>query len=408
MSKMLALLAMGTAISLATMGCSEGCKGPKDVSEKPEGEEKINSKPIGEDYLDLPLEEQLASIALDSQKAGFVGGNLEDHLNPWNETAKLVLPREAKKERFSQTFDLRQIESGRRILFSAGGTLATDLRHENPVTTVAEKEATHEVESTHVYGKVEHVYKETYTFKNTKRGWEIQGLTRVPVKRVEDGMETAYSRGLFVRLDTAVSVAKKSKDKQAHIDALTNALRYAEAYAESGRFIKDNPNVTAKQWLAAAELAMKSGHITSAMRCYEKANDLDPKLVVPEAGLVMREVRGDNEYTDDELRTMREPPPGPDQYTPDATSDATDDESAADATEGEGAQEPPDLDDEGAETPEGESKKEDTPKPTSDEKAEQPSPEQKGEERSDEKNTDSSEKPSEEKPEEKGDAESPE
>jgi len=396
---MLTLLAMGTALSLASIGCSEGCNGPKDVSEKPEGEEKINSKPIGEDYLDLPLEEQLASIALDSQKAGFVGGNLEDHLNPWNEAAKLILPREAKKERFAQIFDLRQIESGRRILFSPGGTLATDLRHENPVTTVTEKDATLEVEATHVYGKVENVYKEKYTFKKTTRGWEIQELQRVPFKRVEDGMETAYSRGLFVRLDTAVSVAKKSGDKQAHIDALTKALRYSEAYAESGRMIKASSDVTAKQWLGAAELAMKSGHITSAMRCYEKANDLDPKLVVPEAGLVMREVRGDKEYTDDELRTMREPPPGPDQYTPDAGSDATDDESTSDASEGEGAQEPPDLDEQSAEKSEGEGKKEEAPEAPPENTEEKPS----GEE-----NTEASEKPSGENQEEKADGQSPE
>ena len=62
---------------------------------------------------------------------------------------------------------------------------------------------------------------------------------------------------------------------------------------------------------------MKSGHITSAMRCFEKANTLDPTLRVPEGGLVMRKIRGDKEFTEDELRTMR-PLPGPDKlYIPD-------------------------------------------------------------------------------------------
>ena len=352
-------LLLSAALSLAASGCSKGCGSPGDVTPKSESQENINAKPIGEAYLDLPLEDQLASIALDSQRAGHVAGNLDDHINPWNDKAKLTELREAEKEKYAQVFDLKQLESARRILFSPGGVLATDLTHSGAKATVNGEEATLSVEATHVYGDIKYVYDESYTFKKSERGWEITGLTRIPTKIIQNNMETAYSRGYFVRLDTAVSVAKKSGDKKAYIDALEKALRYAEAYAQRGKLIKDNPDVTAEEWLAAARLAMKSGHITSAMRCYEKANTLDPKLQVPEAGLAMRKIRGDREYTDDELKSMREPPPGPDEYTPDAADDATD---SGDATEAEnnpdeGTVEPPDLKDEGTEAKEAEEQK---------------------------------------------------
>ena len=77
----------------------------------------------------------------------------------------------------------------------------------------------------------------------------------------------------------------------------------------------------AGDWFKAAKSAIESGHITAAMRCYEKAFDLDPTLPIPEGGLVMKKIRGDAEYTDDELRSMKVDTKGPDEYTPDTTGD---------------------------------------------------------------------------------------
>ena len=190
------------------------------------------------------------------------------------------------------------------------------------------------------YGSIKKVYKEQFQFEKSTRGWEITEKSNWPTKTVKAGMETLYSKGAFVRLDTAAALAKKEGKVLEQADALEAAFRYNEAYNIRKAYIQTAKNLTASDWFKAAKSAIESGHITAAMRCYEKAFDLDPTLPIPEGGLVMKKIRGDSEYTDDELRSMKVDTKGPDEYTPDTAGD----ESGENASDGGSADANPGAD----------------------------------------------------------------
>ena len=66
---------------------------------------------IGEEFKELPVEEQLANIALQSQRAGNVAGLLDSFLTPWAKDGVLLFQRSGTNEKYQQQFDLKNLES---------------------------------------------------------------------------------------------------------------------------------------------------------------------------------------------------------------------------------------------------------------------------------------------------------
>ena len=299
-------------LGLSSFGCGEGCSNKTvDLTPSTEGAPSPQENTIGEEYQELPVEEQLQQIALQSQRAGYMANLVDAYLTPWAEDGVLVSVRTAESDDYAQKYDLRSIESSSRVLFSPGGPVVKELTHSDAKVVVNGSVASLTLRSTRTMEDETRVFGEKYQFEKASRGWEIKELRRWPISKKVGDEETLYGSSYFTEADIQVSLKKKEGEFTKTVDALTSSFRFSEAYAEYRKRFEEAEDIRATDWLAAAEVAIQSGHITSAMRCYEKANGIDPTLRVPEGGLVMRKIRGDKEYTEAELRTLRKPPTGP-------------------------------------------------------------------------------------------------
>lgn len=331
------LLTITLSAVTAASGCGNGCLGEKEKVSPSENpfEDQVGLDPIGEECKDLPVAEQLKQIALNSQIAGYVGGNVDDYINPWSTKGAAFFQRKEEDKRYAHKFDRNQLESSRRILFSPGGILADSLEHTHAECVIEGEKGTLKVEAVYTSKGTTQIFSETYDFVQAPRGWEIVRKRSWPIRMKEGGLETTYNRSVLMRLDTAVTLAQKEKNSLLQADALEAAFRYNEAYTQRAKYTQEKTNATASEWIQLGYTSLSAGHISSAMRCFENARDLDADILLPEGGLVLRLTQDGGEYTDEEIANTQTDTKGPDKFTPTDTMDEEEEPDAGTAPGGD-------------------------------------------------------------------------
>ncbi len=315
-----------------SMGCGKGCASSEEPTEKNTTADDQARPSFAEHYAHLSPEEQVKAVIFDAQNGGFVQHNMEKFTLPLSDNAVSILKRSADDEKYNIRFDKNQLEAASRILFSQGGLQYDTLEHANHKVTLEGQSATVVLDATATIKDKKSTTRETYKLEKTSRGWEIVERVEWPLSEQVGTKTTELSDMYWKKADAAVTDARSAKDAPRIADSLWKARRYNHAYTARANLIAAKENPSAQDWVDLGHASIAAGHISSAMRCFERAKKLDENIAMPSAGAAFNVTKGEGgglmpgESHSNDAK-------GPDEYTPDVVE--------PDTAEGEASPEAP-------------------------------------------------------------------
>jgi WD40 repeat protein len=120
-----------------------------------------------------------------------------------------------------------------------------------------------------------------YRLRRSRAGWKVDHRRDWPLIRKEGPEITHYDAATFSKLAGNVDAARRKADARELIDALSRALRFSEAHAET-RKLTDKAGPTAEDWLLRSRMALRAGDPEDALAALRRASQIDPAAVPAE------------------------------------------------------------------------------------------------------------------------------